>query len=377
MLLLTLLLPIIVRANTIDLTPTSKSAILIEPVTGSILYQKNIKERLEPASMTKMMSMLLIVEAFESGKLKWDEKISISENAAGFGGSQIFLKPGETMVAQDLFKALAIASANDATVALAEKVAGSEEMFVNQMNAKSRELKLTDTHFANSTGLTAENHYSSAKDMSIIARALSKHDVIFKYTSVYEDYLRTDTANKFWLVNTNKLVRFYQGMDGFKTGFTNGAMYCLTATAKRDNMRLISVVMGSDNIQNRNNETVKMLDYGFSQYMVTPIYAKHNILGKVSVKMAKVKTVKIVPVDDIVVLSEKSNKSKTIKHKLVLDEIKPPVKKGDKVGEVHVYVNNKLLFKKPVTVLEKVLKANLLDLYKTNLKDYLTGDIYY
>lgn len=177
--------------------------------------------------------------------------------------------------------------------------------------------------------------------------------------------------------HTIKLVRFYQGMDGFKTGFTNTAMYCLTATAKRDDMRLISVVMGVDTIQNRNNETVKMLDYGFSQYMVTPIYSKHNVLGKVSVKKAKVKTVEIIPTDDIIVLSEKSNETKTIKHKLVLDEIKPPVSKGDTVGEVHVYVNKKLLYKKPVTVKTNVIKATLLDLYKTNLKDYLTGDIYY
>lgn len=201
-----LLMPIVVSASNIDLTPSSKSAILIEPVTGSILYQKNIKERLEPASMTKMMSMLVILEALDKGKLHWDEKVSISENAAGFGGSQIFLKPGETMTVNDLFKALAVASANDATVALAEKVAGSEEMFVNKMNDEVKKLKLTNTHFANSTGLTADNHYSSALDMAKIARALSKYDIVFKYTSIYEDYLRTDTANKFWLVNTNKVV---------------------------------------------------------------------------------------------------------------------------------------------------------------------------
>lgn len=369
-----ILTPLVTEAQSAVLAPESPSAILIEATTGSILYQKNINERKPPASMTKMIGMLIIAEEIEQGSLKLDEEIKISESAAALGGSQIFLQPGEVMSVNDLFKAMAMASANDATVALAERIAGTEEAFVKLMNERAKEMGLKNTNFKDSTGLD-DGSYSTVKDMSIIALHLAKHDLVFKYTSKYEDHLRTDTENKFWLVNTNKLVRFYEGMDGLKTGYTSASKYCLTATAKRDNMRLISVIMGAPSIQVRNAETTRMMDYGFNQYLITPIYSRGKELGKVRVPKAKDTTVTIVPKNDITVLSRKNNVPDKITHRLELDEIKPPVKKGETVGHVHVYADGKFLYKRAVTVEQDVEKATFLNLFTKSLRDTLTGNI--
>ena len=212
-----------IKADDLKLAENAKSAILIEASTGTVLYEKNADEKLVPASMTKMMSMLLILEAIENGILKWDQIITVSENASGMGGSQILLETGEKMTVKDLFKGVAIASGNDAVVALAEASYGSENMFVSHMNKRAKELGLKNTNFKNPHGLDAADHYSSARDMSLIAKELSKHEKVVEFTSVYEDYLRQNTDRKIWIVNTNKLVRFYDGVDGLKTGFTNGA----------------------------------------------------------------------------------------------------------------------------------------------------------
>lgn len=222
-----------------------KSAILIEASTGKVLYQKNAHDRYAPASMTKIMSMILIMEAIEDGKLKWTDTLVASEHAASMGGSQIFLQPNEKMKVKDLFKAVAIGSANDATVVFAENIAGTEENFVKKMNAKAKELGLKDTNFKNAVGLDEANHYSSAYDMARMAQELVKHEKIFEFTTIYEDYLRQNTDNKFWLVNTNKLIKTYEGADGLKTGYTKEAGYCLTATANKNRMRLIATIMGA------------------------------------------------------------------------------------------------------------------------------------
>jgi len=226
-------IPIVKAEETEDLAPNAKSAIMIEASTGEILFRKNENEKLAPASMTKMMSMLLIMEEIEKGNLKWDEKITVSENASSMGGSQIFLEPREQMTVTELLKGIAIASGNDATVAMAERISGSEEAFVKKMNERAKKLGLKNTNFVTSTGLDADNHYSSAYDMALIAKELVKHEKILEFTGTYEDYLRTDSSSPFWLVNTNRLVRFYSGVDGLKTGFTSTAGYCLTATAQR------------------------------------------------------------------------------------------------------------------------------------------------
>lgn len=215
------------------LAEQASSAIVIEQDTGKVLFDKNPNEKLPPASMTKIMTMLLIMEQVEKGKLKLNDKVRASEHAASMGGSQIFLEPGEEMTVNEMLKGIAIASGNDASVAVAEHIAGSEEGFVNMMNKKAKDLGLKNTHFQNPTGLPAKDHYSTANDMAIMARELMKYPLIRKYTGKYEDYLREDTDKKFWLVNTNKLVRFYPGVDGVKTGFTTEAKYCLTASAEK------------------------------------------------------------------------------------------------------------------------------------------------
>lgn len=215
--------PVMVSAeNETSLAPKAKSAIMIEATTGDIIFEKNADEKLPPASMTKIMSMLLIIESIEKGVIAWDEMVTVSENASGMGGSQILLETGEKMSVEDLFKGIAIASGNDAVVALAEKIAGTEEMFVDMMNEKAKKLGLTNTNFKNPHGLDEVNHYSTARDMSTMARELVKHKKVLEYTSIYETYLRENLDTKVWLVNTNKLVRFYDGIDGLKTGYTKG-----------------------------------------------------------------------------------------------------------------------------------------------------------
>lgn len=227
------------------LAPQARAAVVMDFATGKVLYEKDAHEKLPMASITKIMTMLLTMEAIDSGRLKYTDKIRTSEYASSMGGSQIFLEPGETMTVNDLLKGIAIASANDACVAIAEHLSGSESAFVEQMNERARQLGMDDTHFVNCNGLPAPNHYCSAHDIALMSRELLKHPDITRYTSVYSDYLRKDTDHPLWLVNTNKLVRFYDGVDGLKTGFTAEAKYCLSATAKRpDGFRVIAVVMG-------------------------------------------------------------------------------------------------------------------------------------
>ena len=331
LLLLFISIPLVKAEETEDLAPNAKSAIMIEASTGEILFQKNKDEKLAPASMTKMMSMLLIMEEIENGNLKWNEMITTSEKASSMGGSQIFLKVGEKMTVEDLLKGVAIASGNDAVVALAERVSGSEEQFVKRMNIRAKDLGLKNTNFINATGLTADNHYSTAYDMSLIAKELVKHEKILEFTSTYEDYLRKDTKSPFWLVNTNRLVRFKEGVDGLKTGFTDEAGYCLTATMKKDNMRLITVVMKEENTSKRSADTTKMLDYGFNIYMVQTILDEKTTIEKKKVELGKTLTTEIVPKENITILNKKSEEQKNITYKTNINKIIAPVKKGDKV----------------------------------------------
>lgn len=358
-----------------DLTPNAKSAIMIEASTGEILFQKNKDEKLAPASMTKMMSMLLIMEEIEKGTLKWDEMITASEKASSMGGSQIFLKAGEKMSVTDMLKGIAIASGNDATVAMAERISGSEEEFVKKMNDKARKLGLSNTNFANATGLTADNHYSTANDMSLIARELVKHEKILEFTGTYEDYLRKDTKSPFWLVNTNRLVRFYSGVDGLKTGFTNEAGYCLTSTAKRDNMRLITVVMNEPDISKRSSDTSRMLDYGFNTYMVKNIIDDKSIIDKAKVELGKIKEIDIIAKDKITVLSKKSEEERNITYKANIDKLVAPIKKGDKVGTIDIIEDNKVIGVVDATVKENIDKANIFVIFYRNLKDTFRGNL--
>lgn len=375
LLLLFISIPLVKAEEVEDLAPNAKSAIMIEASTGEILFQKNKDEKLAPASMTKMMSMLLIMEEIESGNLKWDEMITASEKASSMGGSQIFLKAGEKMTVEELLKGVAIASGNDAVVALAERISGSEEAFVKRMNTRAKDLGLKNTNFVNATGLTADNHYSSANDMSLIAKELVKHEKILEFTSTYEDYLRKDTKSPFWLVNTNRLVRFKEGVDGLKTGFTDEAGYCLTATMKKDNMRLITVVMKEENTSKRSADTTKMLDYGFNVYMVQTILDENTTIEKKKVELGKKLSVEIIPKENITILNKKSEELKNITYKANIDKIVAPVKKGDKVGTIDIIEDNNIISTIDATVKEDISKANILTIYLRNLKEIISGNL--
>ena len=365
----------VVSAEDLKLAENAKSAILIEASTGEILFEKNADERLVPASMTKMMSMLVIIEAIENGDLKWNQEIQVSENASSMGGSQILLETGEKMSVRDLFKGVAIASGNDAVVALAEAVAGTEDAFVQKMNDKAKELGLKNTNFKNPHGLDTANHYSSARDMSLIAKELVKHEKVLEFTSVYEDYLRENTDRKIWLVNTNKLVRFYDGVDGLKTGFTEGAGYCLTATAKKDGMRVIAVVMGEADSKMRNQEVSEMLDYAFAQYKLDNLLEDGYSLGKYKVYNGKDEFVTVIPKDGATILRKKGEKSSKATYEALVYELKAPLKKGDIVGSLKIKEDGKIIKKVKLTVDKNVKKANYLELLGRNIRDMVTGKI--
>ena len=368
-------IPLTIKAETVDLAPNATSAIIIEASTGTIIYNKNEHEKLALASMTKMMWLLLIMEQIEKGNLKWDEKVTASANASSMGGSQIFLETGEQMTVEELVKGISIASGNDAMVAMAERIAGTEEAFVELMNKKASELGLKNTNFKNCTGLDTENHYSSANDMALIAKELVKHDKILEFSGTYEDYIREGTDKSFWLVNTNKLVRFYQGVDGLKTGYTTNAGYCLTATAKKDGMRIITVVMNEPNSNTRNSETTAMLDYGFNMYGMEQLLNKDNVLGKIKVDLGEKEYVEVVPKEEVNILNNKNSSKRNVTYKVELNDVKAPIAKGDTVGKINVIENNKTIMTVDVTVKEDIDKANILISYLRNLKNIVSGNI--
>ena len=352
----------------VDLTSNAKSAILVDNLSGKVLYEKAADEKLAPASMTKLASMLIVMEAIDNNTLKFDDKVTISEEAANMGGSQIFLEAGEEYTVHDLLKGVAIASGNDAVVALAEKVGGTQEKFVEMINKRLQEIGAVNTHFVNPHGLDAEGHYSTARDMSIIARELLKHEKILEYTSIYEEYLEKNDGSKTWLVNTNKLVRFYVGVDGLKTGFTSTAGYCLTATAKKDNFRLISVVMGEDTSANRSSDTVKLLNYGFNTYKINIIKKEGEVLGKVRVNRGKVDEVNIILANNVTELLKTNESVSSYKFNLLFDSVKAPVKKGDTVGMAEMIDNEgNVVDEVEVTVDKDIGKANIFDYIKKNI----------
>ena len=374
LLLLFMFILFIPSTKAITLAPNAKSAILIEASTGEIIYKNNENEKRAPASMTKMMSLILIMEEIEDGNLKWDEKIKISETAASMGGSQIYLEAGEVMSVHDLVKGISMASANDAVVALAERIDGSEEDFVKQMNKRARSLGLTNTVFKNATGLDEEGHYSSAKDMALIARELVKHKKILEFSGTYEDYLRQNTNKKFWLVNTNKLIKTYDGMDGLKTGFTANALYCLTATATKNNMRLIGVVMGEKDSKVRNSEMSDMLDYGFNLYKINTIVKKGEVVGKYTDDKSSSLGTNVICDENINVLNKKGSKKRKVTYEVNLDKLKLPIEKGEVVGKLVAKENGKEIFNVNVVTEKDVKKANILELYIRNVGEFINGN---
>lgn len=362
--------------NDEKLIENANSGILIEASSGEILFEKKKDEKVAVASMTKMVAQIIILENIENGNLSWDEKIKVSSNAAGMGGSQIWLQPGEEMSVRDLMKGITMASANDATVALAERIAGTEEAFVKLMNDKVKELGLKNTHFVNPTGLDEENHYSSAYDMAMIAKELLNHEQILEFSSVYEDYIRVDTPNKFWLVNTNKLVRFYEGADGLKTGFTDNAKYCMAVTAKRDNMRLIAVVLGEESGKVRNSETMELLDYGFNLYKVDLVKSKTDKVGTLKLDKSTKENVDVFPQRDITILGKKSDVSLNYDIEIKINNNTLPLKKGDVVGKIIIKNGNKTVKEENAIINEDIEKMGFLQTLGKTLKDIVTGEIF-
>lgn len=364
----------IVNAEGDSLNLSSESAILMDAESGKILYEKNIDEKLPMASMTKIMSMLLIMEQIDNGSLSYDDKVLISENASGMGGSQVFLQAGEEYTVNDLLKCIAVSSANDAVVAMAEKISGSVDAFVSLMNEKAEELGLKNTHFANPHGLDNENHYSTAYDMAVMARELLKHEDILKYTSIYEDYLTKPDGSSIWLVNTNRLVRFYDGVDGLKTGYTTEAGYCLTATAKRQDLRLISVVMKSPSAEERSSDTSTLLSYGFNSFKSNVIYSKEDSLGKLAVEKGKVKEVDVYLKEDATEILSVTEKPTNYTFNIKVDKIIAPVKSGTIIGTAEIIDNEgNIIDEVEVIVKEDIKKAGFFDYLKQSFRFITSG----
>ena len=359
--------PFLVSA--LELASNAKSGIIMEPTTNKVIFEKNSHERLEPASMTKMMTLLLTFEALDNGKISLDDMVHISKVAAAMGGSQMFLEENSNIRLEEIIKGVSIASANDGAVALAEYIGGSVENFVNMMNQKIADLGLTDTHFTNPHGLHADNHYSSAYDMAIIAANLISHEKILEYTSIYEDYFNKPDGSRTWLVNTNKLTRYYEGVDGLKTGYTKEAGYCLTATAKKNNIRYITVLMGEPTSDLRSSETTSMLNYAFNSFKLNTIISKSQELGNVYIDKSKEKTVKIVTKKDITELISKEKESPNY-----TDKLKAPLKKGTKVGTVEILDNEGLIVREEeVTIESDITKSSFIGMVLENFLTIIRG----
>lgn len=352
------------RAAAVDLNLNAKSALLMDVATGTVLYEKECHERLAPASVTKVMTMLLIMEALDDGRIHLDDQVTASETAAAKGGSQIYLKAGETMPVSDMLKSIAVSSANDCACAMAELIAGSESAFVEQMNQRAAELGMADTHFVNCTGLDdskeAERHRTSAYDIALMSRQLLKyHPDIKKYTTIWMDTVRGGT---FGLSNTNKLIRFYSGATGLKTGFTSGAGYCLSATAKREGMELIAVVMGCESAQKRTADCKALLDYGFATYSVVRPGLKAG--RTVAVHLGKQNTVPVELTERREILVDKAKRT-SLTAKVELAQLVPaPVEKGQQVGTISVYAGEKLLIQLPLAAAQAVAKLSFGDVFK-------------
>jgi len=374
LLILFMFLILISRTNAIvDLTPNSASSILIEASTGKILYEKDAYKKMSPASMTKIMTLLLTMEALENERISLEDQVYISQNASGMGGTQIFVEQNTYVTVENLVKGIGIASANDAAVAMAEHIYGSEDVFVEKMNERARQLGCKNTNFMNPHGLDEENHYTTAYDMSLIARELVKYDYAIEITSTYEDYINVSGENH-WLVNTNKLVKFYEGLDGLKTGYTDNALYCLTATMKKNDMRLISVVMKSDTKDNRSKDTISLLEYGFSMYGSKTILNKEEYKGNTIISNATKKEIQYYLKDDVKIIVDKDTRDVKYKIEEKLDNVKAPLEANSKIGTLYLNVDD-AKYEYDLIVKEKIEKANYIECVFNLLKDLISGKI--
>lgn len=353
----------------------AKSAILMDYNTGKILYEQNAHEKLPPASITKIMTLLLGMEALESGKISLSDEVRISSNAARMGGSQLWLEEGETQIVEDLFKAITIRSANDASVALAEHIAGSEDVFVTMMNEKAKELGMKNTNFMNSSGLPNENHYISAYDVAIMSRELLKHDTIHNWLTVYMDEMlvgkKKDKVQS--LVNTNRLIKEYEGTTGIKTGSTNEAGFCLSASAKRGNLHLIAVVMGCETSKIRFDESMRLLDYGFANYDSVTVGRKGDVIDKVLVNKGDKEYLEAVLERDCYLLLPKGETGNITKEIVLPEFVESPITEGQEIGELIVKMNGKEIERVKLVSNINVNKASLKEIFIKTLKSFLTN----
>lgn len=351
------------QEETEPLTLSSKSAVLMDGATGTTLYEKNAHEAMPPASVTKVMTLLLIYEAERDGKFEWEDMVQVSEHAAGMGGSQVFLEPGETQTAADMTKCIAIASANDAAVAMAEFVAGSEEAFVERMNRRAEELGMKDTHFVNACGLDVDGHVTSAYDIALMSRELmTNFPEIRDYTTTWQDSIIHKTRKgetEFGLTNTNKLIKWYEGATGLKTGSTGKALYCLSGTAERDGLELIAVVMAAPDFKVRFQEVMKLLDYGFANYSAEKGLPEGEEVTRIPVTKGKRNDVGAVVKEEISMLVKKGGAGDWETRTEVLPSLDAPVAKGEKVGELVYLINGEEVGRTELITAEDAPKATI------------------
>ena len=350
----------------------ARSALLMEPCTGKIIYEKNADEKFAPASVTKIMTMLLTIEAVDSGKIALDDKVTCSENAKKMGGSTMLLDTGEIRTVEELLKGVAIASGNDAAVALAEYLGGTENDFVGMMNKRAEELGMTNTTFKNCNGLPADGHLSTANDIAKMSKELLKHPTILKYTGTYMDTITEGRKSPIELVNHNKLVRFFDGCDGLKTGFTNEAKYCISATATRNGVRMLSVIMGAPTYKIRNRDASILLNYGFSKYEGKKIFSKDEEVDKVYMDEQTDRYFMAKAQDDLTAVLPKGCKDE-VEKKVVIDELQKEYKEGDVVGKCEIYLNNEKNGEVTIYCDRNIKKGNIFDNIKYNIT-HLFGD---
>ena len=360
-----------VNANEIEFAKNAGSAILIESSTGKVLYGKNENKKMYPASMTKIMTLLLTMEALQNNRITLNDEVTISKNASSMGGTQIFLEEGSKVKVETLLKGIGIASANDAAVAMAEYIGGSEENFVKMMNDRAKELGCKNTSFKNPHGLDEKDHLTTAYDLSLIAKELIKYPLALKITSTYEDNIDVSGKNH-WLVNTNKLIRFYSGIDGLKTGYTDKAGYCLTATMERNNMRLISVVMKEETKDNRSSDTVNMMEYGFSSYGSKNIIKKDDYVKTMTIDNAKNRNVNYYLSNDVNIIVNKNVRDVKYTIDEELYDVKAPLLKNSVIGKLKLSYDNNT-YEYDLIVKEKIKKSNYFNILEHLFKDLISG----
>lgn len=348
-----------------------KSSLLMEYSTGNIIYENNAHEKLPPASVTKIMTMLLAMEAVDNGQVKLSDKATISARAKSMGGSTMYLETGELRTVEELIKGVAIESANDAAVALGEYIGGSEEGFIQKMNERARELGMKDTNFVNCTGFFDPNHYTSAYDIGIMSRELLKHSKILDYTTIWMETVSEGRKEPFTLVNRNKMIKSYPGCDGLKTGYITESKYCISSTARRGDIRFISVIMGAPSWKERNEMAGKLLDYGFSKFDSIKLAKKGEVVEEIKLPKCKPDSVKVLAKEDLDVVFEKGSKGNIEKRVQINDNLKLPLKKGDSIGFIEAVDGDKVLNKIDVVADSDIKKINFFDSIGKVFKSWL------